>query len=56
MEIFSKVIGKMEKLLVKVYSIIKKSNQFMKEIGKTIYNTVKALKFGNQELNIQVIL
>jgi hypothetical protein len=54
MGIFNKVIGKTEKLLVKVFSIIKKSNQFMKEIGKTIYSTAKVQKLGNQELNIQV--
>lgn len=56
MEIFFKEIGKMAKLLEKVFYIIKKINQFMKETGRTIYNMAKVLKLGNQVLNTPVTL
>lgn len=52
MEIFFKEIGKMVILLEKAFYIIKKINQFMKETGRIIYNTVKVLKHGNLELSI----
>ena len=56
MVIFFKGIGKMAKLLEKVFYIIKKINQFMKETGRIIYNMEKVLKLGNPELNIPVTL